>query len=235
VLVEASWRGRATVRCTVCGARSGVEVRSEEEWSHWEITGPSDEWLAAHPFEEESPYGDFEPDDVLRDGLPELPAEIAPGTYFPVAMWQDDHDAAVLYVHRLSPGDFDLPGDEYEDETEHLVREDGEWVSTDSGGGNWVNVLDAPRDLLEKYVVLGTGVSGSGDGDEAIYFTGGLCSGSVARVEVTDRDGTRTLAVHAARPFFLVGVRREGTVKVLGREGQVLIGHRGSPLEFDVP
>lgn len=98
--------------------------------------------------------------------MPPIPAGgIDPGTFFPVATWQGDRDAAVLYVHRLERNEVDLPGDEYEDETEHLVLgEDGQWTSTGSCGGHWVNVFDPPADLLEKYVVLGTGISGDGGG-----------------------------------------------------------------------
>lgn len=235
-LVDAAWRGRATVRCSVCGSRWGVEVVDEETESIWEVSGPTDECRAGHPIEEYDLYGDFQPEDVLRDGLPPLPPDgIEPGSYFPVAMWQGDKDAAVLYVHRQMPADFDLPGDEYEDETEHLVRgDDGEWISTGSGGGNWVNVFDPPRDLLEKYVVLGTGTTGSGDGDDAINSTGGLCSSAVAAVETTDRYGTQTYAVDPGRPFFVVGVHGSGHVRILDRSGQVLRGRTGAVLEFDV-
>ena len=31
----ATWRGRAIVRCGVCGSRWGVEVTGAEEWSQW--------------------------------------------------------------------------------------------------------------------------------------------------------------------------------------------------------
>lgn len=69
-LVDASWRGRATVRCNSCGSRWGVEVIDEETEAYWPISGPSEEWREAHPDEEYDPYGDFQPEDVLRDGLP---------------------------------------------------------------------------------------------------------------------------------------------------------------------
>jgi hypothetical protein len=65
-----------------------------------------------------------------------------------------------------------FPGDEYENEIEHLIREDGAGLSTGSGGRGWVNVLDPPQDLLEKYIVLGTGISGYGDEDDSMFFTG---------------------------------------------------------------
>ena len=234
-LVGVEWRGRATVRCTVCGARWGVEVIDEETESLWAV---SEEWRAEHPIEEYDPYGDFQPEDVLRDGLPPLPGEgIEPGSYFPVAAWQGERHGAVLYVHRRTPEEFDLRGDEYEDETEHLVvGDDGEWVSTGSGGGNWVNVFDPPADLLEKYVFLGTGITGSGDGDgdgdEEIYFMGGLCSSAVAAVETTDRRGRQRHAVDPAQPFFVVGVHGSGRVRMLHAKGQVLSTRTGEPLEF---
>jgi hypothetical protein len=234
-LVDADWRGRATVRCTVCGARWGVAVIDEENESLWEVSGPTAEWRAAHPIEDYDPYGEFDPEDVLRDGLPPLPTEIDAGSYFPVAMWSGERDAAVLYAHRRTPGDFDLPGDEYEDETEHLVlADDGEWMSTGSGGGNWVNVFDPPVELLEKYVVLGTGTTGSGDDDEAIYFTGGLCSSIVAVVETTDRRGTRSYEIDPARPFFVVGIHGSGRVRILDSKGNALSGRTGEPLEYEI-
>ncbi len=165
-----------------------MQVVDEETESRWSISGPTPEWSEAHPKPEYDPYGEHQPEDVLLRGLPALPASsIEPGTYFPVATWQGDRHAAVLYVHRLAPGEFDSPGEEYEDETEHLVlHDDGHWRSTNSGGGNWLNVFDPPLDLLEKYVVLGTGITGSGDGDDAVSFIGGLCSRAVAAVETTD-------------------------------------------------
>jgi len=160
-LVDVSWRGRATVRCSACGSRWGVEVVDEETESLWAISGPTAEWVEAHPVEERCRYDEFQPEDVLRDGMPPLPAGgIEPGTFFPVATWHDDRDAAVLYVYRQEPDEFDLPGEEYEDETQHLLRgDDGQWTSAGSGGANWVNVFDPPVDLLEKYVVLGTGIT----------------------------------------------------------------------------
>jgi hypothetical protein len=234
-LVDADWRGRATVRCNVCGSRWGVEVIDAETESLWAINRPTDEWRAAHPEQEYDPYGEFAPEDVIRDGLPPLVREIECGTYFPLATWQDDRDAAVLYVHRRMPGDFDLPGDEYEDETEHLVRDDrGEWTSTGSGGSNWVNVLDPPLDLLDKYVLLGTGTAGSGDDDGMIYFTGGLCSSAVAAIEATDAGGTRRYPIDADRPFFVVGIRDTGRVRAIDADGVVLRGPSGDPLDFTV-
>ncbi|MBW3614421.1 MAG: hypothetical protein KY439_03815 [Actinobacteria bacterium] len=234
-LVDTDWRGRATVRCSACGSRWGIEVVDAETESLWAISGPSEEWRAAHPLEEHDPYGDFAPEEVLRTGLPPLPSgDIEPGTYFPVAMWQGSRDAAVLYVHRRTADECDGFGDEYEDETEHLVRDDeGEWMSVGSGGGSWVNVFDPPTDLLEKYVVLGTGTSGSGD-DEAVYFTGGLCSGEVAAIETTDRAGARRYKIDPSRPFFVVGIYGRGRVRIVDAEGDTVRGFRQQPLEFDV-
>jgi len=233
-LVDTDWRGRATIRCSVCGSRWGVEVIDEGTESLWSISGPTAEWRHAHPVEENDPYGEFQPDAVLRDGLPPLPAtEIHPGTSFPVATWQGDRHAAVLYVHRQEAGEFDMPGDEYEDETEHLaLDEGGEWTSTGSGGGNWVDVFDPPVELLEKYVVLGTGISGTGTGDDAISFTGGLCSQAVASVQTIDGDGTQTYRIDPERPFFVVGVHGPGQVRILDENGRVLHGPTGSPLQY---
>lgn len=232
-LVDVSWRGRATVRCSACGSRWGVEVVDEETESLWAVSGPTADWVEAHPAGERIRYDKFQPEDVLCEGLPPITVGIEPGTFFPLATWQDDRDAAVLYVYRQEPEEFDLPGDEYEDETQHLFRgEDGEWTSAGSGGGNWVNVFDPPADLLEKYVVLGTGITGTGDGDDAVSFAGGLCSGKVGAVEVIDDHGNQTVPVHRERPFFVVGVHGPGQVRILDNHGRVLNGHTGLPLEF---
>jgi len=235
-LLDASWRGRATVRCSACGSRWGVQVADEESGSMWAISGPTEEWVAAHPIEEEDLY-ELYPEDVLRDGLPPLPTEgIEPGSYFPVAAWQAGGHGAVLYVHRQLPDEYDLPGDEYEDETEHLVLgPDGNWTSTGSGGGNWVNVFDPPTDLLEKYVVLTTSITGTSTAaGESVSFTGGLCSGAVAAVETVDRTGTSRQQIDPSRPFFVVGVFARGRVRVLGRDGDVIAGPKGRQLDFEL-
>ena len=52
-LVDIAWRGRATVRCSVCGSRWGVEVIDEGTESFWAISGPTAEWLMAHPVEDD--------------------------------------------------------------------------------------------------------------------------------------------------------------------------------------
>ena len=233
-LVDVSWRGRATLRCSACGSRWGIEVVDDETESLWALGGPTAEWMKAHAGEERFRYDEFQPEDVLRDGLPPLPAGgIEPGSFFPLATWQDDRDAAVLYVYRQEPDEFDLPGDEYDDETQHLFRgEDGQWTSAGSGGGNWVNVFDPPVDLLEKYVVLGTGITGTGDGDDAVWFTGGFCSSRVGAVEVIDGHGGQTVPVHRERPFFVVGAHGPGLVRILDADGRVMNGPTGAPLEF---
>lgn len=109
------------------------------------------------------------------------------------------------------------PGDECEDATEHLFRDnDGEWVSGGSGGGNWVDVFESPTDLLEKFVVLGTGTTGTATADgEVVSFTGGLCSFRVTAVETSDRTGTKRYEIDPARPFFVVGIYGTGRVRVL--------------------
>ena len=178
-LVRLEWRGRATVRCSVCGSRWGVEVVGEQRESRWNIGGPDDGWRAAHPVRYDDPY------------------------------------------------------DEYESEIEHLVLDDaGEWTTSGGGGGNWVNVCEPPVDLLEKYVVLGTGTTGSDDGDEAVSFTGGLCSRRVAAVETVDSRGSRTYPIDPDRPFFLVGVQGPGEVRILDEQGASVCNHRGQPLSF---
>jgi len=232
-LLDVAWRGRATIRCSACGSRWGVEVIDEDTESIWRIDGPTQEWRDAHPVEEADRYGEFPPEDVLRDGLPPLPDGIEPGAFFPVATWEGGRHAAVLYVHRLAPGEFDLPGDQYEDETEHLVLDqDGQWKNAGSGGGCWVNVFAPPSALLEKYGVLSTGTTGSGEGDDAVFFTGGLCSRAVAAVETNDALGRRTFPIDPGRPFYVVGVHGGGQVRILDGHQETVRGPRGEPLEF---
>jgi len=113
-----------------------------------------------------------------------------------------------------------------------MLDEDGDWRSVGSGGGCWVDVFNPPLDLLEKYVVLSTGITGSGDGDEAVSFSGGLCSSAVAAVETIDALGRRTFPVDPARPFFVVGVLGEGRVRILDEHQGVLRGPRGEALDF---
>jgi hypothetical protein len=236
VLVEASWRGRATVRCSKCGARWGVEVSSSENSSVWAISGPAEQWLADHPDEE---FGEdkSDPADVLIDGLPEWPSDgIPPGGYYPLAMWSDARHGAVLYVRRLMPGEFRLPGDEYEEEIEHLLYDPDEgWWNTGSGGGNWINVFDPPLDLLDKYGVFATGVSGTATADGYISYVGGMCSRLVVSVEATDIHGIRAYPIDKERPFFLVGVYGpSGVVRFLDADGSPIIGRDGSSVELEV-
>jgi hypothetical protein len=236
-LVDVAWRGRATVRCAVCGSRWGVEVNDDSSESYWEIGGPTDAWLRDHPIGEEDRYAQYRPEDIVRDGLPPLPPDgIAPGAYFPLARWADDRDAAVLYVHRFAAGEFDMPGDEYEDEIEHLeVDDDGAWTNTGGGGGSWVNPFDPPLDLLEKYRVFTTGVSGFSDDDDSIHFIGGMCGAGIAVVEAVDRDGVRTHAIEEGRPFFIVGLRGSACrVRFLDGEGSIVATRDGAPLEIEL-
>ncbi len=233
-LVGLDWRGAAIMRCSQCGARWRVEINSADTWSQSAVDGPSEDWLAAHPAEFHDPCGDLGPEQVIEGGLPAIVEFIEPGRCFPVASWTDARFAAVLYLCRHEPGGFDFPGDEYENEIEHLVREGDGWLSTGSGGSGWVNALDPPRELLDKYVVLGTGTSGFGDEDEAMFFTGGLCSAVVAAVETRDLDGVRRIEVDRARPFFLTGVRGRGQVRILGADGAVLRSWTGELLEWDI-
>ncbi|MGH9165282.1 MAG: hypothetical protein ACRDZW_07220 [Acidimicrobiales bacterium] len=124
VLAGLDWRGVAIMRCSECGARWRIEINDAKTWSQAAIDGASDAWLAAHPVEYDDPYGDFEPVQVIETGLPPLVDAIEPGTGYPVASWTGGGHAAVLYVCRQKPGEFDLPGDEYENEIEHLIREE---------------------------------------------------------------------------------------------------------------
>ena len=59
VLVDVSWRGRATVRCSVCGSRWGVDVVDEETESLWAVSGPTAEWIAGQATEERFRYDEF--------------------------------------------------------------------------------------------------------------------------------------------------------------------------------
>lgn len=236
VLVDLSWRGRATVRCSECGARWGVEVSSSETSSVWAISGPAEEWLADHP-EEELGEDESDPAEVLLEGLPDWPSDgIPPGGYYPLARWSDGRHGAVLYVRRLMPGESQMPGEEYEEEIEHLRYDpDQGWWNTGSGGSNWINVFDPPLDLLDKYVVFATGVSGTATADGYISYVGGMCSRAVATVEATDTHGTRTYPVDPDRPFFLVGVYDPpGVVRFLDADGSTISGRGGSSVQLEV-
>jgi len=234
ILVGLNWRGAAIMRCSVCGARWRVEITDTESWSQAAVDGPSAEWVEAHPLQYADAYGQHTPEDVIQHGLPALVSEIDAGTCFPVATWEGDRYGAVLYVCRQEAGEFDFPGDEYENEIEHLVRDGDDWMSTGSGGGGWVNVLDPPRELLDKYVILGTGTSGFSDEDEAMFFTGGLCSSAVSSIATSDLDGVRRVEVDPSRPFFLAGVRGRGHIRLLDRDGTLLRGWTGDALAWDI-
>jgi hypothetical protein len=234
-LVDGEWRGRAIMRCSECGARWGIEVH-DRGGSQNGISGPSDEWLAAHPYDADDMPEEYEPDVVMESGLPRMIEEITPGTAFPLARYGRESWGAVLYATRALSGEFDLPGDEYEHEIQHLVRDpDGGWMSTGSGGGGWVNPFAPPRSLLEKYIVLGTGISSTSNGDTTVTTTGGLCSAAVKEIEVEEGNDRERVIVDPSHPFFLVGSSSPNArVRILGHDGRVVQGHRGWPLEFDL-
>jgi hypothetical protein len=234
-LVDDEWRGHATIRCSECGARWGLEVVGAGG-RQWNIDGPSEEWLAAHPDEPDDSGDDHEPDAVIVSGLPPLIEGIGPGMSFPLATYDGGPWGAVLYVTRALPGDFDLPGDEYMYEIEHLVRDpEGSWTTTGSGGGGWVNPFAPPQLLLAKYVVLGTGVSSTSDGETTVTVTGGLCSAAVKEIEVEEGNDRERVVVDPSHPFFLVGsCSPRARVRILGHDGTVVEGHRGRLLEFDL-
>ncbi len=149
-------------------------------------------------------------------------------------MWEGGTDAAVLSSIECCRASWTSRASSTRTRPSTVRDDDGNWVSAGSGGGNWVNVFEPPSDLLHKYVVLGTGISGSGDGDSAIYFTGGLCSAVVATVETVDLAGARTYAIDPERPIFLVGIRGSGRVRIVDKEGHVVEDARGERLEFMV-
>lgn len=233
-LLDDEWHGQATVRCGTCGARWGIEARSGGTGRQWSVDGPSDEWLAAHPPEVEDPYGEHDPVSVITNGLPPLVDGIPPGTGYPIATWVHGSIAAVLYAYRQLPGEFDLPGDEYGNEIEHLTLDPDEgWMNNGSGGGNWINPFAPPTALLDKYVVLGTGVSGTSDGETDLHVTGGYCSSAVAAVEL-EEEGERTLVpVDPTRRAFVVGTTaRQARLRFLGADGRPLADRGGASLEW---
>ncbi|MDQ6613379.1 MAG: hypothetical protein M3083_01075 [Actinomycetota bacterium] len=234
-LVEAGWKGRATVRCDQCGARWGVEVRDGSE-SWWAISGPSEEWRRAHPVDEEYLYGDYPPEDVLDRGLPPLPAGIDPGDWLPLATWSDDRFGAVLYVYRNKAHEFDSPIEEYEPDIDYLRRApDGGWASLGGGGGGWINPFAAPEDLLQKYVVFTTGTAGTRDGDMEINFTGGLCRDDVAFVEVHDSEGVKRHPVDQTRRIFVIGAYGSpARARLLNNLGKPIAGRDGTPVSLQL-
>lgn len=52
-----------------CGSRWGIEVVDADTESLCAISGPSEEWRAAHPLEAHDPYGDFDPEERLAHHL----------------------------------------------------------------------------------------------------------------------------------------------------------------------
>jgi hypothetical protein len=130
--------------------------------------------------------------------------------------------------------EFDLPGDEYGEEIEHLRFDPSEgWSTAGSSGGDWVNPFSPPQALLEKYVVLGTGVAGVGDGEEYVTLMGGLCSRVVTAIEL-EQDGQRSrISIDPLRRTFLVGTQAStARVRFLDQQGGLLHDHRGQVLEY---
>ncbi len=106
----------------------------------------------------------------------------------------------------------------------------------DRRGKQWRGLaqpLDPPRQLLDKYKVFATGVSGfSGEGED-IGLTGGLCCNAVRAVEIRDRRGLKVVEVDPDRHTFLVGSRSlPGHIRFLGHDGQPILGHGGETLEL---
>jgi hypothetical protein len=235
-LVPDDWTGQATIRCEVCGRRWGLDAPERGGGQLWGVGGPSDEWSASHQEGPSDPYGRHHPAAVITQGLPPMVSEIEPGTGFPLATWMSGDWAAVLYGVRKQLSVFDLPGDEYEYEIEHLRRDsEDEWEESGSGGGGWVNPFAPPQALLAKYLVLGTGTSSPCSDDDCISLTGGLCSPAVAAVELIEGDSTVQIAIDATRPVFLVGTSApRAVVRFLDQSGTPLRDHRGNLLELEL-
>jgi hypothetical protein len=170
---------------------------------------------------------------MCSPGAP-IPAGIDPGAWCPIATWSDDRFAAVLYVYRHKAHEFDSPIDEYEPEIDYLRRAPGGgWASLGSGGGGWINPFAAPEDLLQKYVVLTTGIAGIRDGDMEINFTGGLCRHDVAFVEVHDIEGVKRHPVDQTPRVFVVGAYGSpARVRLLNSLGEAIAGRDGTPVSL---
>jgi hypothetical protein len=235
-LVPDDWKGRATIRCDVCGRRWGLDAHEGGGGQLWGVSGPSNEWSASHHEESGDPYGTWPPEVVIANGLPPMVSEIEPGTGFPLATFVSGDWAAVLYGVRNRLSKFDLPGDEYEYEIEHLRRESGdEWVGSGSGGGGWVNPFAPPQALLAKYAMLGTGTSSPCVDDDCICLTGGICSSAVAAVELIEGDTTTQIPIDATRPVFLVATSApSAVVRLLDHSGTPVRDHRSNLLEFEL-
>ena len=231
-LVDDDWSGRAMIRCSQCGTRWGLEA-DLGEGRQWWVSGPTAEWLAAHALRVEDPYGNYPPEIVVEQGLPAPVDGIEPGMCFPLAVWRSGSWAAVLYLYRNEATEFDLPGDEYGCETEHLRFDlDHGWMSTGGGGGDWVNAFSPPQSLLDKYVVLGTGITETSDDDEDLRLAGGLCSGAVAALELVEDGDVSRFPIDQLRRTFLVGTTAGSAhLRFLDRDGRLLHDRRGNVLE----
>jgi hypothetical protein len=231
-LVDGGWTGRAIIRCSVCGARWAFDVPSPQQGSQASITGPNEEWLARREAEALA-HDAYPPEIVLVDGLPPMPENIEPGQSYPIAAWSDGHNGAVLYAHRRAAGAFAHPGEEYEEEIEHLELNpvDG-WVGVSSSGGDWPNPFDPPRQLLDKYKAFVTGVSGSSGVNGDIWFVGGLCADAVSKVEIHAAEENETIDVDPDRRTFLIGsTDPEARVRFLDQSGAPITDHRGRVVE----
>ena len=165
-----------------------------------------------------------------------MPAGIDPGTWLPLATWRDERFAAVLYVYRMEPGEFDLPGDEYEPEIEYMRWDPDEgWLTSGSGGGGWINPFSPPEDLLQKYGFFSTRTAGTIDDGVEINFAGGLCRDDIRFVEVDDERWTNSYPIPPDRRIFVVGAYGRGArVRLLNSDGSTAAGRSGELIEFDL-
>jgi hypothetical protein len=235
ILVKPGWQGRATVRCDQCGSRWGIQVDVDTE-SMWALSGPSDEWLLANPFQERVGFEAYQPEDVLEQGLPPMPAGIEPDGSFPVASFRDESFGAVLYGYRNEADELASPEEEYEPEIEYFRRDPvGGWVGLGGGGGGWINPFAPPEDLLQRSVMLPTGVAGMTNGVTQISFVGGLCRDDVASVEVEDSNGLKRYPVDGTRHTFVVGAYGSpALIRCLDRDGGVIVGSREQRIEIRI-
>jgi hypothetical protein len=166
---------------------------------------------------------------VLDHDMPRLPASAALDTSVPIARWIGPEVAAVLHVRYLSDG---VDGGDLDSDVEVLIRRDTRWeILGGSGGTGWFSPPfvrpELPTRSAEAWFRYEFG-SSSLDRVCALY---GVAGKAATTVELTDSEGTRTMAIESPVGAWVAATRDvgSGTVQVLDAEGVPLLSERFAP------